>query len=232
MNSQSLAFEKKEKDSNSEPVDYLREPKHFPDLPIVTSPLIEASDDNLEGYGYTVADPENHSIEIMQWPAQGWRPVDAGTGDEGGVAEGVFEASWDGDVLMGKNDAVAGNYILGWSEQPQSAQRGRTVHARDSILLWHFNYHPDGGQLFFPMSKAPFVLPLALPGDDLTPEKVVTFWCDGSVGVYIHPSVWHEGVFPVTGAQTFLDRQGRVHARVSCNFAKEFGVYVCVPMLR
>lgn len=39
-----------------------------------------------------------------------------------------------------------------------------------------------------------------------------------------------EGIFPVTDAQRFLDRQGRVHARVSCDVAQEFGVYLAVPL--
>ncbi len=74
------------------------------------------------------------------------------------------------------------------------------------------------------------MIPAALPGDDLTPDKVVAFWCDGSRGLYIHPNIWHEGIFPVTVAQRFLARQGRVHARVSCDIGEEFGVYLAVPL--
>lgn len=55
---------------------------------------------------------------------------------------------------------------------------------------------------------------------------------DDTRGVYIHPGIWHEGVFPVEGEQRFLDRQGKVHARVSCDFGKEFGVYLSVPLKR
>jgi hypothetical protein len=51
-------------------------------------------------------------------------------------------------------------------------------------LLWHANYHPDGGQLFFPLDREPFCL---------------------------------------RGTQRFFDRQGAVHARVSVDFAREFG---------
>ena len=28
-----------------------------------------------------------------------------------------------------------------------------------------------------------------LPGDDVTPDRFVTFWCDGSRGLYIHPNI-------------------------------------------
>ena len=93
------------------------------------------------------------------------------------------------------------------------------------------NYHPDGGQYFFPIEKKPFVVPVALPGDDLKPENIVVFWSDGSKGIYIHPNIWHEGVFPVSDSQRFRDRQGRVHARVSCDFGQEFGVYVAIPLI-
>jgi len=96
--------------------------------------------------------------------------------------------------------------------------------------LWHLNYHPDGGQMFYPMEQQPFVVPVAVPGDDLALERIVALWCDGSRGLYIHPGIWHEGVFPSTPAQSFRDRQGRVHARVSCNIAQEFGVFLNVPL--
>ncbi len=52
---------------------------------------------------------------------------------------------------------------------------------------------------------------------------------------YLSPDVpqelpWHEGVFPVAKKQSFCDRQGRVHARVSCNIAQEFGVFLNLPL--
>lgn len=74
--------------------------------------------------------------------------------------------------------------------------------------------------------KKPFVVPLALPGDNLSPHKVVAFGFDGGRGLYIHPNVWHEGVFHVTNSQRFQDRQGRVHARVSSDIGTGFGVYL------
>jgi len=203
-----------------------------PSLPLHKVPLVEATAESLKGYGHLVDDHEGFEIEITRWPAQGWRPVDDGTGDEGGWVEGIFRCDWRGDVLYGENEAVRGNYVLGWSADPQKAQTDRATGPRDKVLLWHMNYHPDGGQLFFPLDRQPFVVPLALPGDDLTPDKVVAFWCDGSKGLYIHANIWHEGVFPVEDRQRFLDRQGRVHARVSADIGTEFGVYLSVPLCR
>ncbi|MEM7045502.1 MAG: ureidoglycolate lyase, partial [Pseudomonadota bacterium] len=188
--------------------DYIFDASEKPSLPWHDVPLIEATDESVEGYGLLVDDPEGFEIEIVQWPAQGWRPVDDGTGDEAGWVEGIFHGSWQGDVLYGTNEAVSGHYVLGWSVDPQQAVAENASEPRERVLLWHMNYHPDGGQLFFPLDKQAFVVPVALPGDDLTPDKVVAFWCDGSRGLYIHPGIWHEGIFPVQDKQRFLDRQG------------------------
>lgn len=209
---------------------YIFEASDKPNLPLHRVPLIRATADSVKGYGALVDDPSTFDVEIVQWPAQGWRPIDDGTGDEAGTVEGIFHGEWQGDVLMGRNEAVNGEYVLGWSALPQQASAAKATCDRAQVLLWHMNYHPDGGQLFYPIDNQPFVIPAALPGDDLTPEHVVAFWCDGSQGLYIHPGIWHEGIFPVEDNQRFLDRQGRVHARVSCDIGKEFGVYLSVPL--
>ncbi len=212
-----------------QPVNYLA-PEVPGTLPWHPVPLVVATAESVKGYGYLVQEPDAFDIEIVQWPAQGWRPIDAGTGDEGGVVEGIFHSEWRGEVLHGRNDAVNGNYILGWSENPGDADADAEMEAPLRVLLWHLNYHPDGGQLFYPLDHQPFVVPVAMPGDDLRLDKIIALWCDGSQGLYIHPGIWHEGVFPATTAQSFRDRQGRVHARVSCNVAEEFGVFLNVPL--
>jgi ureidoglycolate hydrolase len=60
------------------------------------------------------------------------------------------------------------------------------------FTIGHLNYHPDGGQLFFPLDPGAFV-------------------------------------FTLVPRQRFLDRQGRVHARVSVEFADEFGCRLLIP---
>ena len=54
------------------------------------TPLVAATAQSLEGYGRLVDDPKSFPIEIVPWPAQGWRPIDPNTGDQGGVTEGLF----------------------------------------------------------------------------------------------------------------------------------------------
>ena len=211
------------------PIDYLS-PDVPRELPWHDVPLVLADDDSVAPYGRMVDDPDECEIEIVQWPAQGWRPVDAGTGDEGGTVEGVFNSAWRGQVLRAQNDAVGGDYVLGWSTNPGAASEQGGGEDPQRVLLWHMNYHPDGGQMFYPLDGRPFVVPVAPPGDDLVPDAVVALYCDGGRGLYIHPGIWHDGVFTCSGSQSFRDRQGRVHARVSCNFAREFGVFLNVPL--
>ena len=199
-------------------------------MTIVDLALVEATAESLEGYGNLVADPDGQDIEIVRWPAQGRRPVDPDTGDEGGTTEGDFVFWWQGDVLYGRNEAVGDEYLLGWTCDPRHASRARVTVKRERILIRHANYHPDGGQLFFPLQPGPYVVPLALPGDDVRPEDFVAFWFDGSRGLYIHPNIWHEAVFPPADQARFYDRQGKVHARVSVQFDDEFDCLVSVPL--
>jgi hypothetical protein len=196
----------------------------------VEAPLVDATPENLEGYGRLVEDFEACKIEIVRWPAQGWRPVDLNSGDQGGTTEGNFEFWWRDGALEATNEAVGDSYVFGWSRFPEDPPMpGRP---RERALVWRANYHPDGGQLFFPQGDGPFVVPLALPGDDVMPENFVAFWCDGTRGVYIHPNIWHAAVVPLADHARFLDRQGKVHARVSVDFPKEFGCYLGVPLKR
>jgi len=196
------------------------------------APLMVASAASLEGYGCLVDEPARFPIEIVRWPAQGRRPIDAGSGDQGGVTEGLFEFWWKGDTLFARNNAVGDSYLFGWSTWPEAAASDGPPAARERALIWRANYHPDGGQLFYPERGDSFVVPLALPGDDVTPERFTAFWCDGSRGLYVHPNVWHGAVVPHADGATLLDRQSRVHARVSVDFPKEFGCYLGVPLHR
>jgi hypothetical protein len=210
-------------------IDYLR-PDLPPGLRRVVMPVVDASPAALRGYGRLVDNPAECEVEIVRWPQRGSRPIDADTGDQGGTTEGIFVSEWQGDILYGRNDAVGGHYILGYAEPPEVARNDHTAAPR-RVMLLHANYHPDGGQLFFPLDARPFLVPLALPGDDVTPERFVCFRFDGRQGLYIHPDIWHEGVFGLAGTQRFFDKQGAVHARVSVDFAREFACLLEAPIV-
>ena len=197
-------------------------------------PLIEATNKSLEGYGYLVDDFDKCEIEIVTWPKQGWRSIEEGTGNEGGTTEGPFETWWEKNILYGKNNAVEhkseydkeGKYLLGYSSVPEDFKNKLITTDPKQIYIWHVNYHPDGGQLFFPEGNKPFISPLALPGDDIQLSHFKAFYFQGSQGLYIHPNIWHEGVFPTKGRATFKGKQGKVHARVSIDLLKEFKSYI------
>jgi hypothetical protein len=193
-------------------------------------PLVQATSDNIEGFGHIVDSPKDCKIEIVRWPAQGWRPVDENSGDQGGTTEGIFEFWWKGDTLYARNNAVGDNYLFAWSQFPEEAAATGPARPRERALIWRANYHPDGGQMFFPTKGESFIVPLALPGDDVKPDDFVAFQSSGGKGLYIHPSIWHGPVIPMDDQGQLLDRQGRVHARISVDFAKEFGGYLSVPL--
>ena len=206
-----------------------------PDIPSglkrLIIPIVEANEQSLSGYGCLVTYPDEVEIEIVRWPSLGKRPVDTDSGDEGGTTEGLFFCEWKGDILFGRNEAVDGHYILGYGTEPKQASEHHS-NKPEILLLWHANYHPDGGQLFFPQTSKPFLVPLALPGDDVSPEDFVCFHFTGNEGLYIHPNVWHDGALTALDQHCFFDKQGAVHARVSIDFPREFNCLIEVPLER
>lgn len=93
------------------------------------TPLVTASDDSLKGYGCLVTDPKAFPIEIVRWPAQGWRPVDGNSGDQGGIAEGIFEFWWKGDTLYAATTrsvtAICSPGAIGRKKRRMSARQNR-----------------------------------------------------------------------------------------------------------
>ena len=87
---------------------YMFEASSKPSLPWHEVPLIRATDASVKGYGWLVDDHNGFEIEITRWPQQGWRPIDDGTGDEGGSVEGTFICDWKGDVLSGPRRCARG----------------------------------------------------------------------------------------------------------------------------
>ena len=132
------------------PIDYMH-PDVPGELPWIDIPVIDVSNDNLEVFGFLVDDYQDCSIEIVQWPAQGWRPVDADTGDEGGTTSGHFNAWWSGQTLYGQNDAVSGEYVLGWSENPGLASDAGN-DSPERVLLWHTAVRLKSNDIYFSRS--------------------------------------------------------------------------------
>ena len=194
-------------------------------------PLVAASQDSLTGYGRIVTDFARDTVTIVTWPQPAWRPIVAGTGNEGGTVEDRFVMERRGEVQHAVNLAVGRRYITGWFADPATASEEREAGDTSRLYTHEANYHPDGGQIFFPREGAAFVALLAKPGDDVGPGDFVAFYCDGSFGIHIDPGVWHQPVVPLAATAQFDDRQGRVHACVAVDFLREFGCYLEVPLL-
>ena len=184
----------------------------------------------LAGYGRLVRDFDTTEVTIVPCPVAGRRPLVPGTGAEGGIVEGTFDMARTGERLWAVNHAVGRRYLTGWFADPATARDDRTPADTSRLFTHEANYHPDGGQVFFPRARRAFVALLARPGDDVTPDDFVAFAFDGSCGVHIDPGVWHQPLFPVGERLAFDDKQGRVHACVSVSFVAEFGVYLSVPL--
>lgn len=201
-------------------------------ISILQVPLVIATLETFEhkGYGVIESSFEKATVDIVVWPKQGWRDVVSGTGDEGGITQGEFVFTWEGDMAVARNHAVDGHYVTGWFTDPATASFDHLPTDRSRLLVREANYHPDGSQIFFPKDSKPFVALLAMPGDDVKPEDFVAFYCDGSFGIKIHPNIWHQPLFPVSEHAVFDDKQGKVHACIAVDFIEEFSTYLSVPL--
>lgn len=236
---------------NDNKTNFVFTPENFrnPSIPsglnVLDVPLVLATPSSLLGYGYILDSPDDYTtekgnFEIVPWPRpQGARPLDPHTGAEAGTTEGDFEVGWKGDYFFGKNLAVNtinNTYLDGLGAMPEIATQDESSATSDGscIYLWMSDFHPDGGQLFFPKSPIPFCVCLGKNtcGDNVKPEDMQAFYIPAGKGVYFHPGTWHNGVYvsKELGPQVFLTRQGRVHARVSASWAEEFGTLLRLPL--
>ena len=121
-------------------------------------------------------------IYITPWPVQGRRPLLEDTGIGASVVYGENEHHWVGDRNFSTNKAVEwGTWCSGRLPADVTPDNRTHVLSRDA------NYHPDSGQVWFPAHGEAFVMLLALPTDDVTPEDFVAFYFDGSVGLQVKP---------------------------------------------
>ena len=118
------------------------------------------------------------------------RSLDPETGDEAGTTEGDFVVRWEGDHFVGENLAIAtsaNTYLDGLGAPPELASATEPVGDGGSVYLWMSDYHPDGGQLFWPRQPIPFFACLgpAAKGDDITPADMRAFYVPAGKGVYV-----------------------------------------------
>lgn len=207
----------------------------LPNAPILPAngvydvPLVHATAENFAPYGRFVFDFAAEPVEIVTWPQPGWRPVQPGTGNEGGVTAGEFHFQWREGALYAQNHAVNGDYIVAFAD-PTAAVAAKAFSTLAHAFVREANYHPDGGQVFFPTDACPYLALLALPGDDVQPHDFTAFYCDGSFGIQIWPNIWHQPILPLREQAVFWDKQGKVHACIAVDFVQEFELYLRVPL--
>ena len=102
------------------------------------------------------------------------------------IFSGEFELWWEGDYYRGRNKAVSttnNTYLAAFGLHPDQAvaqkpsprlgspSEQNKSPSTEEVFLWMSDYHPDGGQLFWPLDPpdAPFVVCLGknTHGDDV-----------------------------------------------------------------
>lgn len=174
-------------------------------------PIIKANAENFKEYGNFVYNYEKEKVIIEPWNINGKRKLYPGTGIGGGIAEGKFSYKYNNNLLYANNEAVGGSYITGLTVMNDSNDNNEE---EKYIITREANYHPDSGQVFYPLSPVPFILLLALPGDDIQASDYLGFYFDGTYGCQIKPNIWHQPVYPLVNEAYFMTKQGAVHACV------------------
>lgn len=220
--------------SGSTAAEFVKNPDEFADAheyPYVDVPIQLATAENLTGYGWIVNDFDKEEVVRMTWPRPGWRQYIHGTGNQQSIIEDDFDLYWVGDVLHGDSiglGKLGSGFTTGRLDKESTSQRRRHVLVKEA------NYHPDGGQVFFPKSSSihPFVLLLAPStcGDDITPADFKAFAFDGTQGFQIGPNVWHSSPFIADDKLTFRNKQTSVFGCISVDTVKEFGTYLRIPL--
>jgi len=83
--------------------------------------------------------------------------------------------------------------------------------------------HPLGSQAFIPLNQQAFLVVVALPGDDVTPNDLKAFITNGAQGVNYHKGTWHYPVIALNDGDEFLivDRLGSGNNCIEVHFDNE-----------
>ena len=191
-------------------------------------PLLALDGDTAAGLGTLISSINEAEIEQRAWNPYGSRPVTSG--GHGATVEGPFDIYWRGEMMFSENSAVGRTDLLGWRVDPSLASEKREPVDRDRLLVDEVNYHDDGGQAFIALG-IPTVFLLAPPGDDITPDKFVAIYSDGTYGMNMHPGTWHTAPLPLAERATYDNRQGSIYATVGLWAREEWGLLLDVPLV-
>ena len=188
-------------------------------IPKVKVPVLKADPENFAEYGNFVQNFDQEVVEIVPWNVSGSRKLMPGTGCGGTVIEDKFEFWIDDDKFTRAHNLAVGcdPYITG-------------LVSGGSIFTREANYHPDGGQVFYPTEEIPFYLLLAKKGDDIKATDFVCFYFNGECGCQIKPGIWHQPPYLVEKT-TFRGKQGAVHACIGYDSVDEEGLLLEIELI-
>ena len=94
----------------------LMNPEVADGLEIIEIPVVDGRSEGISEFALIVeSDPEEFQVPIVPWPVSGRRPLDPETGICAGTTEGWFSSEWSEGRLVGRNEAVAGEYVIGFA---------------------------------------------------------------------------------------------------------------------
>ena len=219
--------------------DYLS-PDLPPGLRRVVMPVVDATPAALDGYGHLVDDPTalQRSRSCAGRRRAGGRSIPT-PATRAARREGTFVSEWKGDILYGRNDAVGGHYILAYAAEPAARRPQRTAAIRCAFCSGTPTTIRTAASSSFRSTRSRSWCRWRCPATTCSPQDFVCFRFDGRCGLYIHPDIWHEGVF-ATARHAALLRQagrrararlGRLRARVRlpAGSADRMSWIVCAP---
>ena len=189
----------------------------------VRMPVVDATDAALEGYGKLVDDPSVVQCcdRALARRADGgpWTKTPATRAGRPRVCSSANGAATSCTAAT-KRSTV----ITSWRTTSEPSRADET-HGRppSRMMLWHCNYHPDGGQLFFPLDKAAVLRAARVARRRRQAGAVRTSVSTARAGSTSIRTCGTKACSRDAARSASTTRQGAVHARVSVDFAREFG---------
>ncbi|ELR70509.1 hypothetical protein C900_03668 [Fulvivirga imtechensis AK7] len=177
-------------------------------LKLYECPVVAATVDTLREYGVLI----DHFEDL---PEPGGDDKDSS----------VFNYWWKGNLFYSENETTGKVLQTGAS----LFEADGSPLSRDKIYMWEAFSPGNAHQLFYPLRGEDYVLPLA-KGDNVYPEDFTAFYITGGMGVYLHPSVWCNGIIPLTERASFYHQINGTTTNMGFNFSKKLNTLFVIPL--
>ncbi|MDP6111605.1 MAG: hypothetical protein QGG53_07010 [Planctomycetota bacterium] len=78
----------------------------------------------------------------------------------------------------------------------------------EGLARAHFAFHTDAGQSFYPSRHCPTVFFVGPVKEVLGPDDIRAFFSDGSLGICMHPEIWHTMPICLEGTEVYQTARG------------------------